>query len=77
MAIDDSTLTCPSLLQCKLRHGYFPQQIIIHHYNHCEAVGLPPTKEYLNTQEMHSEESMSMLSFTESVQQEHLFTKGL
>ena len=72
---DALPLTYPSLLQCSLRQGYFHQWIIIPHYSHCKVLGLEPTREYLNTPRIHSEEGMSMLCFTESIQQEHLITK--
>lgn len=53
---DALPLTCPSLLQCSLRQGYFHHWIIVPHYSHCKAVGLELTREYLNPPGRHSEE---------------------
>lgn len=73
---DALPLTCSYLLQCRLNQGYFHQWIIIPHYSYCKVVGLESIREYINRPGMHSDKSMSMQRFTESMQKEHLITKA-
>lgn len=74
---DALPLTCSYLLQCRLNQGYFRQWIIIPHYSYCKVVSLESNREYINKPGTHSDEGMSLLCFTESMQNKHLIISVL